>query len=499
MAYDHEWPYSSLERANIDWAINTVKKLEKEMKEFTGYNQIVFADPIDWSATTYYKRFTIVLYTDGCSYISKVDVPVGIPPADDRYWAKIADYNAQVEQLRLAVEYLQKGVDYVTPEQYGAVGDGVTDDYEALQAAINSGFNVRLLRKVYKCNTGLVINNAMVLTGTLDNTTEVMHSAIDMSEIEDATAISIASANVEINNVFITGNDSCNGIHVYNLSRVHISGANIVHCGIGINFDRVWNSTIDKSTIRFCTTGISFTGVCTSIGIYNTIVYSCDNGLVSNNELDYSTMVASGFDHCDTAITLENGIANGLTICNVGFEDYIIGAYVKGNAHITVIGCTCVNTERSVETFKGAGSVTYIGDRVDALLLPTKADVKFIGTFRTNAGLNRVTPFFNYNNKTMTDFGTAGGLIDYLTNKLNGDTLKITFEDSGEFDFEVSIASTDYPEVFHITRHGAQVALTQETHRNFSYVISTNDITLTFSRNCNLHVKGYGKYGVAIA
>lgn len=51
---------------------------------------------------------------------------------------------------------------YVTPEMFGAVGDGVTDDTEAIQDAINSGFNVLLKdNKTYgiaKCDTLFKIN-----------------------------------------------------------------------------------------------------------------------------------------------------------------------------------------------------------------------------------------------------------------------------------------------------------------------------------------------------
>lgn len=136
MAYNHEWPYSDLGRANSDWLINKVKELIREMAEFTGYNDIRFADPIEWSPTTYYKRFTIVLYEDGNSYISKKDVPVGIPPLEEDYWQKIGDFNAQLESYYNQFNALNA---HTTPEAFGAVGDGLTDDTAAIQSAINSG------------------------------------------------------------------------------------------------------------------------------------------------------------------------------------------------------------------------------------------------------------------------------------------------------------------------------------------------------------------------
>jgi hypothetical protein len=53
--------------------------------------------------------------------------------------------------------------DYVTPEMFGAVGDGVTDDTQAVQDALDSGTKcVRFGTKTYMCS-GVVVSSAITL------------------------------------------------------------------------------------------------------------------------------------------------------------------------------------------------------------------------------------------------------------------------------------------------------------------------------------------------
>lgn len=48
---------------------------------------------------------------------------------------------------------------YVTPQMYGAKGDGVTDDTAAIQSALNTGRNIYIPGGVYKLSGELVIKD----------------------------------------------------------------------------------------------------------------------------------------------------------------------------------------------------------------------------------------------------------------------------------------------------------------------------------------------------
>lgn len=155
----------------------------------------VFAEPSEWNATRTYEPLTIVL-REGNSYTSKQFVPAGVNITNTTYWAATGNYNAQVEAYRRDVRnytdklnvfptvrdmqnasYLQIGnlcrtlgyhrqgdgggayyvisgtttdvqvgsyyasfidaYNEVTPEMFGARGDGTSDDTSALLACMN--------------------------------------------------------------------------------------------------------------------------------------------------------------------------------------------------------------------------------------------------------------------------------------------------------------------------------------------------------------------------
>ena len=115
----------------------------------------------EWNKALQYEALSVVTYK-GNSFTSKVPVPANIEITNGDYWVNTGNYNAQIENYRNITEELyskySKSIEYVTPEQYGAIGDGVNDDTTAIQTAINTGKPI-IGRNTYLITRPLLLDN----------------------------------------------------------------------------------------------------------------------------------------------------------------------------------------------------------------------------------------------------------------------------------------------------------------------------------------------------
>lgn len=226
----------------------------------------VFADPIEWNSANSYEALTIVIH-EGNSYTSKMAVPIGIDIMNETFWVKTFDFNAQLELVNSSIgkvekEYLKifdnvqsmindlslvnnmnikvkgyyaagdggesiyninetEGIklenglfakllidEVVTPEMFGAVGDGITDDSNAFQLAVNSGSRVFLAGKKYLLAKYVELPNCCSIIGhsmgTPVGASQLICKGGGLSQIgESIMSGGIHKRNLLIENVYI--------------------------------------------------------------------------------------------------------------------------------------------------------------------------------------------------------------------------------------------------------------------------------------------------------
>lgn len=379
---------------------------------------------------------------------------------------------------------------YYTPEMFGAVGDGVTDDTEAMQMAINSGNHVVLDNKVYKINNTLVIDHGVKITGVNPQRRETNRPYLDFSSCESEKAIHIQFNGVHFEGFNIKGNRSLTtGVYANNQFRFNFTNLGIYYCKYGFNFNRVWNVLLNHCVFEFNDTCMNLDGINTSYSMINTLFYSSKNGFVSNQELDYSSMTSCGFDHCDTGILLESSYANSLTLINCGFEDYIIACRVIGDSQLNIIGFTCVNTARSTKTFSGMGKVTYIGGRSDFLLLPDKKDVVFISPILpTNANIRDVpVSIYQYTNNLAA---YKYNIVDTIYSVSNTAHVYINrTSDAHFFNLKFDFISNDGTLSLVVGFYGGKLFVPQNDYCNVT--TTETGFKVNFTKEANFRVTGY--------
>lgn len=186
---------------------------------------------------------------------------------------KIAD--GAVTQDKLDDELKLKVIkDYVTPEMFGAKGDGVTDDTNALI----SMFNTKLpcyITKTYLCTRILTVESDIFGCGTFK------YGANDVSINIEEDNITINGINFNVNN-YITS-----AIKVTDVENIHIENCNILNTGndnvtrqVGaISVTNVKNLWIKNCIIKYVHAGAGYSS-------YGIAINTSTNIFIENNNIE---------------------------------------------------------------------------------------------------------------------------------------------------------------------------------------------------------------------
>lgn len=228
----------------------------------------------EWSSTKQYEPLTIVSY-QGNSYTSTQYVPVGTYITNTNYWAQTGNYNSQLELYIQQVNALSDSIknllvsqNYVTPEQYGAKGDGITNDSPAFTSAvteaISTGKGIYLASPAYYLNDTININSSRVV--------------IFANPFGEQTCI--IKANPNLSSVFNITSPRC---ALYYIQIIHDIDDGSLANGIAINFNvgENYSYNCDGNVVGCMIQGYS-TGIKISsknLNVYDTLLSHCSIGI----------------------------------------------------------------------------------------------------------------------------------------------------------------------------------------------------------------------------
>ena len=123
-----------------------------------------------------------------------------------------AELNRMEEGIsNVSTQYKEKGYKtFATPEEFGAKGDGITDDTKAIQDAINSGYNTVIFSSKKYLIKSLDLKRGCSLIGTYAFDTETLKGTILNCTDENNPAITINGGNLIQNIAFYYPNQSWN-------------------------------------------------------------------------------------------------------------------------------------------------------------------------------------------------------------------------------------------------------------------------------------------------
>lgn len=143
----NKYPYTDFHELNLDWFLSQFKELVADWEDFhTTISAEWAAVQQEWTDT---KEAWQTLYNYVHDYFDNLDVQEEI---DNKLDQMVEDGTL----ITVIAPYLP----FVTPEMFGAKGDGITDDTAAWQAAVNSGRNVKAPKgMIYKIGKVTITTN----------------------------------------------------------------------------------------------------------------------------------------------------------------------------------------------------------------------------------------------------------------------------------------------------------------------------------------------------
>lgn len=302
----------------------------------------------------------------------------------DRWLTDHPEATVAVQDHSLTMDKMVIGtLGYVTPQMYGAKGDGVTDDTAAINACLAENDNVYLPDGVYMIDATVSVKPKIGQTLVLaDNAVlkciPTAATNFDVIKIENVADVTIKGGKIvgEKDEHLVTTGEFGYGIAIYNSQRVTIDGCEIYnHWGdaVCIISKNINDKAYEEYACRDIVVKNAYLHKCRRQGIS---VVGCIGFLADNVDIQgiAGTAPQSGID-------FEAGIDkhwnDGCEVRNTTIKDCVAGIFANSRTRNVIIdGCTILNnsTFRQSETIEIRNSKLHrfgVGGNVSRVLHST--------------------------------------------------------------------------------------------------------------------------------
>ena len=190
----------------------------------------------EWDSTkeTAYEPLIIVTY-QGDSYTSRQYVPAGVDIGNTEYWVLTGNFNGQIESFRLALEALNNKVNntpLISIKMFGAVGNGIADDTEALEAAVSDGRPIYFDNGRYLCKRTITFNNARLIgPGTVVFSEPLSNGIVCQGDYAIVNGLTIDGSNLVASGLTIVSDSAAvSHVQVKNIKGLTDTGAVGINC-----------------------------------------------------------------------------------------------------------------------------------------------------------------------------------------------------------------------------------------------------------------------------
>lgn len=238
--------------------------------------------------------------------------------------------------LSLVGELITNGE--VNIKQLGAKGDGLTDNTQIIQYAINNYSNILLLNENYLVTNSIVINNSNKNILGKSKSSTITYNGDDSSDF--IIKISENAKKVNISNIYFNGNNKINGIcngyeqniNVSNRSYINNIYLENVKNGIncycfGSNFENIFINNVLNNGININGTDSFYT----NIRVYNAQNYGINCVSSSNRLINVKCAVCkTGFyfnaDNIEAIIESQENLEDNIILDRVVTSNFIINS-----------------------------------------------------------------------------------------------------------------------------------------------------------------------------